>query len=172
MHVPIWIVGPVTLVTVLAVLTDVRTRRIPNLLTGSALVLGLAAHLTMRGVPGLSDAALGTAAAAGVMLPGWLLGWKGGGDVKLMAAVGAWLGLAQGLAAALAALMAGGLIALVIAARRGVLRRSLAGAAWLGAWALSGARRGTSSPPVSGVRFPFALAVLIGAWAAFWVPLR
>jgi len=88
--VPIWIAIPAIAIAAIATWTDVRSRRIPNLLTGPALLLGLLVHLVVEGLPGLGQAALGALVAGGLMLPGWLLKWKGGGDVKLVAAVGAW----------------------------------------------------------------------------------
>jgi len=169
MSVALWIAVPVVALCLVATALDLRTRRIPNLLTASAFVLALLAHLVARGTPGLLDAALGGLVAGGLMLPGWLLRWKGGGDVKLVAATGAWLGLDQGLLAALFALIAGGLVALVYAARRGVLRQSLWGASMLGAWALSGATKSVPPPVTGGVHFPFGIAVLIGTLAALWV---
>src|SRR5919198_3378786 len=115
MNVPLWAAAPILVVTGLAVRADVRTRRIPNLLTGPAVLLGLVAHLAMGGTAGLSSSALGMAAAGGLLLPGWLMGWMGAGDVKLMAAVGAWLGFPLGVFAALATLMAGGGVAPIVA---------------------------------------------------------
>jgi prepilin peptidase CpaA len=127
--------------------------------------------LAARGTAGLADSLLGLLVAGGILLPGWLLGWMGAGDVKLMAAVGAWLGFTLGVFAALAALIAGGVIALFVAVRRGVLRRSLWGAAMLGSWAATRGP-GTTPPPVmTGVRFPFAFAVLAGSLSALWVRL-
>lgn len=72
---------------------DVRTGRIPNWLTVPALVLGC-----LLGGP------LGT--LAGGALPFWLWsrGELGGGDVKAMAAIGAWLGVFGGVVAAVVAL--------------------------------------------------------------------
>src|SRR2546427_9014108 len=96
------------------------------------------------------------------------MGWMGGGDVKLSAAIGAWLGLPQALFAVLASLMAGGLIAALVAARSGVLKRSLFGAAQLGAWLMNGVGR-TEQPSTSGVRFPFAVAILAGTSVMLWV---
>jgi prepilin peptidase CpaA len=170
MNVPLWAAVPVLVVTGLAVRADVRTRRIPNLLTGPALLVGLVAHLAFGGAAGLSSAALGMAAAGGLLLPGWLMGWMGAGDVKLMAAVGAWLGFPLGVFAALATLMAGGVIALIVAARRGALKKSVWNAVVMGSWALT--RGPQSAPPVTtGIRFPFAPAVLAGSLIALWVRL-
>jgi len=171
MNVPLWVAAPVLVVAGLAVRADVRTRRIPNLLTGPAVLLGLVAHLTFGGTAGLASAALGMAAAGGLLLPGWLMGWMGAGDVKLMAAVGAWLGFPLGVFAALATLMAGGVIALIVAAQRGALKKSVWNAVVLGSWAVARGPQSTPPPVTTGIRFPFAPAVLAGSLIALWVRL-
>jgi prepilin peptidase CpaA len=110
------------------------------------------------------------AVAGGLLFPGWLLGWMGAGDVKLMAAVGAWLGFPLGVFAALASLIAGGVISIVVAIRKGALWKSLKGAVSLASWiAMTRGGAGMPQPTTSGIRFPFALAVLAGALVALWV---
>ncbi len=170
MNVPPWIGIPVVILTVIAARADLRTRRIPNRLTGPALLLGLAVNVAVGGWHGLSTALIGMAVAGAVLLPGWLAGWMGAGDVKLMAAVGAWLGFPLALFAALAALIAGGLIALVVALRNGVLWKSLQGTAGLATWLLH-ASQGASlpRPATTGIRFPFGVAVMAGSITALWV---
>lgn len=167
---PIWIAIPALAIAAIATWTDVRSRRIPNLLTGPALLLGLIVHWLVGGLPGLGQSALGALVAGGLMLPGWLLRWKGGGDVKLVAAVGAWFAWPLALLVALLSLVAGGVVALVWAVRHKVLRQSLWGASFMGAWLLSGAKRAAPPPASGGVRFPFGIAVLIGVFAALWIP--
>ncbi len=76
-----------------AVVTDLKAQRIPNFLTLPAILAGLAYHGLTRGLGGLSFAAAGLALGLAVMLVPYLLSVMGGGDVKLMAAVGAWLGV-------------------------------------------------------------------------------
>ncbi|PYM08406.1 MAG: prepilin peptidase [Candidatus Rokuibacteriota bacterium] len=170
MNLPLYIVLPVIAVSAAGVCTDLLSRRVPNALTAPALLAGLAVHASLQGWSGLGAALAGMAIAGGILLPGWLAGWMGAGDVKLMAAVGAWFGLAHGTLAALLALIAGGVIAAAVAARHGVLRQSLWGAASLAAWAVSSrGRLAMPQPPTTGIRFPFALAVLAGASAAIWV---
>ena len=118
MNAPLWIAVPVVLLAALAVREDLRTRRIPNLLTGPALLLGLLAHLVMGGPRDALTALAAAALPAAVLLPGWLLKFMGAGDVKLMAAIGAWLGgPSAGALATLFSLIAGGVISLVVAVR-------------------------------------------------------
>lgn len=111
--------------TVLAAAWDVRTRRIPNFLT----VGGLAVALVLRGLPGPPGLLDGVAAAAlGFLfsIPFFAAGGLGGGDVKLMTAVAAFLGLDRLMGALLIMALVGVCMALVAVARRGVLLKTLA----------------------------------------------
>src|SRR4029453_8844005 len=141
---------------------DVRTRTIPNRLTGPALLIGVAVHFALGGPPGAVDALFGALAAGALLFPGWLLKFMGAGDVKLMAAVGAWLGHPGGLIAAVVALIAGGVLALVVAIERRVLKQALLNCAAIVTWMLSRGRGMRPTLATSGVRFPFAPAVLAG----------
>ncbi len=163
MNTPLWVVVPVLVLVALATQADVTSRRIPNRLVGPALLLALTMHGVMGGWSGLMGSAAGMLAAAGLLMPGHLARWMGAGDVKLMAAVGAWLAWPQAVVAALAALVAGGILATAIALRRRIFMRTLHGAAAIGFWALtSPAGPGSSAPTGSGVRFPFAAAAAAG----------
>src|SRR5262245_29605814 len=125
MNVSLWVAVPVVVLAVLSARADVRTRRIPNKLTLPALALGLVMHLALGGPTGLISSLAGMLIAGGLLLPGWLLRYTGAGDVKLMAAVGAWFAFPLALFVTLATMIAGGLVALAIALRRGILRQTL-----------------------------------------------
>lgn len=106
---------------VIACVSDVRARRIPNPLVATVLVGGLLASVALDPVlPGLLRSAAGVAVGLLIWLPGWLLRMMGAGDVKLFAAAGAWVGPAGAVNAAIAAAVLGGLLALVwLVLRRG-----------------------------------------------------
>lgn len=78
--------------TATAMVSDLKTRRIPNWLTVSAFVLGLVFHAVSSGWAGLGFAMGGFGVGFGILLIMWLTGTGGGGDVKMMGALGAWLG--------------------------------------------------------------------------------
>lgn len=82
----------VTSFTATALVCDLKTRKIPNWLTVPALVAAVAFHGFFDGWRGLSFAATGFALGFGFLLVLWLIGSGGAGDVKLMGALGAWLG--------------------------------------------------------------------------------
>lgn len=155
---------PLLALLVLAAREDARTRRIPNRLILLGLCSAIVVRYFLEGSPGLLSVATGALIAGGLLFPGWLLGWTGAGDVKLMAVSGAWLGATIGGFAVLFSLIAGGVFALVAAVRHGVLRQSVVGAAVLGFWAFAPDR--TPAPVTTGIRFPFAVAILTGTFAA------
>ncbi len=90
----------VVLFTAAAAVVDVRTHRLPNLLTVPAFVLGVVFHvlwgLVTQGpwgaLSGLGWSLGGFAVGFGILFVLWLIGGGGGGDVKFMGALGAWLG--------------------------------------------------------------------------------
>ena len=87
---------------------DYRTRKIPNWLTVAGAVLGLAHSMVAPGGIGPLLSIAGLAIGFMLLLLPWLLGGGGMGDVKMLAALGAWLGpvgilVAFGLGSVLAA---------------------------------------------------------------------
>lgn len=71
---------------------DLMTRRIPNYLTLGAALGGLAFQSAVYGWSGLSHGGLGLVLGFSLLFLPYLLGGLGAGDVKALAAVGAWLG--------------------------------------------------------------------------------
>jgi len=169
MNVPLWAALPVLVLVTLAARADVRTRKIPNALTFPALLLGLATHLALGGRDGFLASLAGMSVAGVALIPGWLMRWMGAGDVKLMAAAGAWLAFPCAVIALLASLVAGGAIAAVVALRRRVFWLAIQNAALTGAWSLTRAAGAAPAPVTTGIRFPFALAVLAGCTMALWL---
>jgi prepilin peptidase CpaA len=150
----------------LAAIVDLRTRRIPNLLTFPAVALGIL--LAMSGAAGqsLGSALLGLGVGAGLMLPGYFWGGTGAGDVKLMGAVGSLLGPGLAMRAFLASAIAGGALALAVAVRRGRLRSAICGAAGL---AIGTPRAECAGADVDARRFAYGPAIAIGtAVALVW----
>jgi len=108
--------GAVLGASLAAAVWDLRCRRIPNLLTLPLLVGGLVFNCWTGG---FSGAALSLGGAAIATLPFVLLylyAGGGAGDAKLMAAVGAWLCLAQSLFVLLAVVAMGAILGLAQAA--------------------------------------------------------
>src|ERR1700675_5068525 len=94
---------------VLAVYGDLRIHRISNKLTLLGLIVGLGLQSVGGGLQGLTSGLLGASAGLACFAPFYFLRAMGAGDVKLLAAVGAFLGPQGGFYAALFSLLAGGL---------------------------------------------------------------
>ena len=158
----IWIVLPIILA--LACYWEIRERRIPNWLTLGAIVLGIGASAIEGGFDGLIDSALGLAIAGGLFLPFCLLGVVGGGDMKLMAAVGAITGWPMVLRVVCDTCVAGGLIAVAIMAWNGVLLTTL-GNVFRIMVGMPRRHHGLRNPPM----VPYALAITIGTLVAVFI---
>ena len=125
MHAIAW--WPVFIAVIIATITDLRSRRIPNLLVGPLLLAGVVVSTIVEGWHGLAQSLLGILLATVLLGVFFLLGGMGMGDVKLCAAIGAWIGPSQlGLALVMMG-FAGGVIALAWAVCGGFLSESLDG---------------------------------------------
>jgi prepilin peptidase CpaA len=146
----------------IAVGTDLRSRRIPNVLTAALALAALGMH-AMHGFVSFAMA-LGTLVA--VLLAGFVFfsfGWLGGGDVKLLAAGAATLGLPDAVPFVIYTALGGGLLALVVAAATGRLRAVLASVTLI---LRPFAYKGTVAvAPQGPVTLPYAVAIAFGAVA-------
>ena len=102
---------------VIASYTDLKSQRIRNWLTFPLILSGPVAHFVFGGVDGLLLSGGGFALGLALMLLPFMFGVMGAGDVKLMAGVGAWLGVSATFTAFLITCFAGGVYALVVMAR-------------------------------------------------------
>jgi prepilin peptidase CpaA len=153
-----------TLLLAAAAWTDYRSRRIPNVLT----VTGLAAALLLRaavGTDAILDGLVGALLALVLTLPLIVLGVMGGGDAKLLIAIGAFMGPRHFLWAAVLIAIIGGMMAVVDAGRRGVLLPVLYNCGQIMRhWATFG-RRGAnrSFASVGALTIPYGIAIAVGA---------
>ena len=108
-----------------ACIVDVRTRRIPNVLTFGAALGGFVNQVLLGGLDGALTAAGGWLVGALLFLPFFALRGMGGGDVKLLAALGAWLGPRETLWLAAYSAIAGGALGVVVAVAHGYLQTAL-----------------------------------------------
>src|SRR3954467_9492118 len=85
-------VVPMLLLLTWAVAVDVRCRRIPNWLTASLVMTGLTQSTLIFGALSPAQSVCGMLAGFGLTFIFFALGPMGGGDVKLYAGIGAWVG--------------------------------------------------------------------------------
>jgi prepilin peptidase CpaA len=148
----------------IATIVDLRTRRIPNVLTGTMAAAGLG--LAVFGWSGLSmtGVVLGCAIGLALMLPGHLLGATGAGDVKLMAAIGTLVGPLLVVKAVLFTAIAGGALAVVVAVQRQRLRVALAGTGRM--MAAPGDMKQAVAAKTQASRFAYGPAIALGSLVA------
>jgi prepilin peptidase CpaA len=165
-----------------AVATDLKAGKIPNRLVLWGLALAVAWHATaltagQAPLAGSGPGAWLTGALAGAaaLLPLYLMRACGAGDVKLMAMVGAFVGVPMALSAALYTLVAGGVLSIAVMALRGVAGQTLSNIRFLltdwGLRATTG--QGLRLAPLSttAARLPYAVAIAAGTFIALWRPL-
>jgi prepilin peptidase CpaA len=152
---------------VLAAVIDARSYRIPNAITVAGMVLGVL--VTMAEGPGmlvgLGRGVAGLALGLIALLPLYVFSIAGAGDVKLMAMVGAFVGVPDVFPALLFVLITGGVMAVFVVVSRGLTRRVVANLVFLlraaTATAITGVR-GTDTRMVSAGRLPYAVCICVG----------
>src|SRR5262245_5993640 len=143
---------------------DLRTRRVPNVLT-----FGLAATGILAAAADVSGLTLGAAVGGFVlglalMLPGHVFAGTGAGDVKLFAASGTLVGPATIATAFLYTLIAGGALAVIVAIWRRRLQSTLSSAA--GLMTGNAAEAAAIESPIANNRFAYAPAIAVGTLLA------
>jgi len=104
---------------------DWKYRRIPNWLTVSGLLAGIAVNVFMTGWPGAKAALLGAGLGLLILLPFVLIKALGGGDWKLIGAVGACLGPARLIEVLIGSMLVAGVMAIGMIIYKGRVRQAL-----------------------------------------------
>jgi len=166
--------GGVSTYAVLAMCWDVGQRRIPNWLTGGALLAALPVAATEAGI-GLTAALAGFALGVVALFLPFVLGAVGAGDLKFAAVAGAWLGPHVGLHALLLGTVFGLFVALACAALAGRAGDAITSAArlvWILASTLSLAelpKEDKNAVPISPI--PYAAPLAAGVVCAVLLDL-
>jgi prepilin peptidase CpaA len=109
-----------------AAFTDIRARIIPNWLVIAGVAAGFGLNTVFYGWQGLAASALGFGLALLIYVPLFILRAMGGGDVKLMAAIGCMVGPRNWFEIFIYASVAGGIYGLFLV----MLRNSGGGVLW------------------------------------------
>lgn len=162
---------PTFVVLVIAAAIDIRSRRIPNWLSLPFLVVGIVLSAWRGGLPGFERSIEGVGLAVAVAGVLCYLRGMGMGDLKLFAAVGAWVGPGQLFFALIATGIAGGFLAAGYALWHGSLGKSLDSTGEL----LAGFGKTGFRPHatialnnVQALKMPYAPAIAIGTMFSFF----
>jgi len=156
----------------LACAWDLRTRRLPNVLTFGSAATALAFSMVAGGPRAFAWSLAGWAVGGAVFLPVFLLRGMGAGDVKLLAALGAWIGPLTVLWAALYGALAGGVLAVVVSLAHGYLGQAVRNLGHVvGYWRTFGPAPVPefTLADAKGPRLPYALPIVVGTVAALWL---
>jgi prepilin peptidase CpaA len=162
--------GAALLFASIACWTDVRTRRIPNVLTFGAAGAGLAFHAFFSG-SGPLTALAGWLTGVLFFSPLFLLRGMGAGDLKLLGALGAWLGPLMALRIGLWSALAGGVLAILVALAHGYVGQALRNV-WLllSHWRVAGITPldSLTLDKGTGPRLAYAVPLMVGLMVALW----
>jgi prepilin peptidase CpaA len=169
MHSIAW--WPTCVVLAVATFTDLRSRRIPNWLVIPFLIVGIGVSVWLHGWPGIAHSLAGFGLGALIFGVFFVMGGMGMGDVKLCAAIGAWVGPSQLMIALVITGLVGGVMAVGWAAFRGFLGQMFEGS---GDLILGLKERGLrphadlvlSNPKAR--KMPYAPAIAIGTLMSFF----
>jgi len=151
---------------------DIRRHRIPNWLTFGAAIAALVYRTSVEGQAGFTDAGAGWLVGAAVFFLPFALGGLGAGDVKLVAALGAWFGFFDAIWLGLYTGVVGGVIALAVALVRGYLRQALANVGLLLMhWRVAGLR---ALPELTihhgqGPKLAYGVSIFFGTVVTIWL---
>ena len=164
--------GAALIVGAAACATDLHSRRIPNWLTFGATAAAIAFQYASAGPGGVQHAMSGWILGLLLFMPMFVLGGMGAGDVKLLAALGAWLGPSDAFYLALNASLAGGLIAVPLALRRRYLGTAFKNiGSLIKFWWMCGVRplRSVSLESQSSPRLAYAVPMFLGTVVTVWL---
>lgn len=160
-----------TLIAILgtAAVIDCRTYKIPNWLTGPAILIGLSWHMFMNQLSGFVFSLEGAGVGLGLFVILYVCGWMGAGDVKLFAAVGAFLGPVQTISAAIVIALVGGLLAfLVLGFHQGWRKTGLWLWSYIKTMFLTRSAQGVTPEQSTAPKVPYAVAIGLGTIGAYW----
>jgi prepilin peptidase CpaA len=153
---------------------DIKTQRIPNYLTLGTAVAGLGFQLGFHGWGGLWSGFQGLALGFSLLIIPYLLKGMGAGDVKALAALGAWLGPLNTFYLFIYMGLCGGLLVILVLICRGALWSQMRQGwrALKNLWRRPSLDEATPEPPPPKQRIPYGAAMALGMAVLFWYGLR
>ncbi len=153
----------------LATVPDVRERRIPNVLTGTAAIAGMLLHTGWDGWSGFVSSVEAGFLAGVLFFLLHLAGGMGAGDVKLMFAIGALNGLFSLQSVLIGTVLSGGFVAAVFCLTGGRLRQASSQISAFAGFLKPGRVRAHAETfaPSDSLRIPYAIPIAAGCLLNF-----
>jgi len=168
---PAILVGAI-LLSLVAGWTDLRSRRIPNWLTVTGLVIGIAANAVLGGWSGLKTSLLGALLGMALLLPLVLLRSLGAGDWKLAIALGGFTGPGLLVDLLIISIFVAGLMAMGLVIYKGRVRQTLRNIGHilvsLVTFSLPGTQVSLDNPDSLKVPYGVALALTVVLYGILW----
>ena len=161
-----------TVVALIGAGTDIKSRRIPNYLTGPAILAGLLLHTSLDGWRGLLTSLAAGLICGVIFLIFYLAGGMGAGDVKLITAVGCIAGISSVAYLLILTSIAGGVMGVIFALMRGKLKQTFGNVVAL---ASHHKEEGLTPHPdinvlnASNLRLPYGVAIAAGSTITFYL---
>ena len=158
----------ICIIVIICLYSDLRYRKIYNIVLLPALVLAFVYTMYTMGINGILFSIKGATLGLSLLLIPFMLGGMGAGDVKLLAVIGAWQGPQFVWFCFLCTAIIGGIIAMVVLVRSGRLLQTLKMILFT---FIPGTPRinsfGTLATAKSGEAFPYAVAIAAGTFATY-----
>ena len=155
----------------IAVFTDWREHKIYNKLLVPAFFTALLLHTFQGGISGLTSSLIGAAIGFSLLLLPYFLGGIGAGDVKLLAVIGAFGGASFVFTSFLYGAIIGGLISILMLARRKALGITLKHFLLFIPVLKKPQNFSESMNEASQEKFPYGIAIALGTLIALFLPL-
>lgn len=154
-----------------AAVYDYRYHRIPNIISLSGWVLGPVLYAVLDTLPGVASSLYGFLLIFALAIPFYMLRWMGAGDVKLMASVGAIVGIEHAVTVFLGIVITGGVMGILMLLHRKLLAGSLQRyGAMLGiSMTLKKPMYLIPNEQEQKVIVPYALPIAIGTFLSLWL---
>jgi len=160
-----------TVIFVLSTITDIQEHKIPNVLSLGGILIGLTYMSFSQGIDGLVFSLQGMGLGFLLFLPFYLLRGMAAGDVKLMAAVGAFVGPSLIVSAVAGTLISGAVLALAYAIYIGGASTLLQRYGSMARVMLTTHQITYFKPTendAGNTRFPYAAAIFVGTYLGIW----
>jgi len=151
---------------------DFRSRRIPNWLTLPAVIVGLVLHSALLGLNGTVESLLGTLSGFFLLFFFYAVGGMGAGDVKLLAAVGSFLGPKLVFCAFIWMCLSGGCLAVIVVSYKRAFAQTIRNLKLLAFGWLTGSQESISSMSLKNPslhKIPYGIPIAVGTVLAIWL---